>query len=74
MEITIGVRNVQREITLESTQSPDEVLAAVDKAIAGASSLVLQDEKGRHVVIPAGALGYVELGPTEQRRVGFGLV
>jgi hypothetical protein len=25
-------------------------------------------------VVPAGALGFVEVGPTEQRRVGFGLV
>ncbi|WP_127130471.1 DUF3107 domain-containing protein [Georgenia sp. SYP-B2076] len=74
MEITIGVRNVQREITLESTQSPDEVLAAVDKALTDSASLVLEDDKGRHVVVPAGALGYVELGPAEQRRVGFGLV
>ncbi|MFH5822227.1 DUF3107 domain-containing protein [Georgenia sp. AZ-5] len=74
MEITIGVRNVSREITLESTQSPDEVLAAVDKALADSTTLVLQDEKGRHVVVPAEALGFVELGPAEQRRVGFGLV
>ncbi|MPV38846.1 DUF3107 domain-containing protein [Georgenia subflava] len=74
MEITIGVRNVSRELTLESTQNPDEVLAAVDKALADGTSLVLEDEKGRHVVVPSGALGYVELGPTEQRRVGFGLV
>ncbi|GAA1621193.1 DUF3107 domain-containing protein [Georgenia ruanii] len=74
MEITIGVRNVAREITLESTQSPDEVLAAVDKALSDNTNLVLQDEKGRHVVVPAGALGFVELGPAEQRRVGFGLV
>lgn len=74
MEITIGVRNVAREISLESTQSPEEVLAAVDKALAGSTSLVLEDDKGRHVVVPAGALGYVELGPAEQRRVGFGLV
>jgi hypothetical protein len=73
VEITIGVRNVAREISLESTQSPEEVLAAVDKALEGSTSLVLEDDKGRRVVVPAGALGYVELGPTEQRRVGFGL-
>ena len=74
MEITIGVRNVAREISLESTQSPEEVMAAVDKAVAGSTSLVLQDDKGRHVIVPADALGYVELGPVEQRRVGIGLV
>ncbi|WP_448071403.1 DUF3107 domain-containing protein [Georgenia yuyongxinii] len=74
MEITIGVRNVSREITLESTQSADDVLAAVEKALSDNTNLVLQDEKGRHVVVPSAALGFVELGPTEQRRVGFGLL
>jgi hypothetical protein len=74
VEITIGVRNVAREISLESTQSPDEVLAAVRTSLKDSAPLVLEDEKGRHVVVPAEALGFVELGPTEQRRVGFGLV
>ncbi|UNX54161.1 DUF3107 domain-containing protein [Georgenia sp. TF02-10] len=74
MEITIGVRNVAREITLESAQTPDEVVAAVTEALKGEAPLILPDEKGRQVVVPAGALGYVEIGSPEQRRVGFGLV
>ncbi|MHB1064240.1 MAG: DUF3107 domain-containing protein [Georgenia sp.] len=74
MQIIIGVRNVAREITLESDQSPEDVLTAVDKAIADDTTLVLKDEKGRRVVVPAGALGFVELGEEEPRRVGFGLV
>lgn len=74
MQIIIGVRNVAREITLESDQSPEDVLAAVDKAIADDTTLVLRDEKGRRIAVPAGALGFVELGEEEPRRVGFGLV
>lgn len=74
MQITIGVRNVAREITLETEQSAEDVLAAVDKAIADGTTLVLTGEKGRRVAVPTSALGYVELGEEEPRRVGFGLV
>lgn len=72
MEVKIGVRNVAREITLESSQSADEVAAAVDAAIAAGSTLKLVDEKGRVVVVPTTVLGYVEIGAPEGRKVGFG--
>ena len=35
-------------------------------------SLDLRDEKGRRVIVPAGALGYVDLGEPSRGRVGFG--
>jgi predicted PilT family ATPase len=72
VEVKIGVRNVAREITLESSQSADEVSAAVDAAIAAGSTLKLVDEKGRVVVVPTAVLGYVEIGAPEGRKVGFG--
>lgn len=72
MEVKIGVRNVAREITLESAQSAEEVAAAVDAAIASGTTLTLTDDKGRLVVVPAGVLGYVEIGAPEGRKVGFG--
>jgi hypothetical protein len=34
--------------------------------------LRLTDDKGRQVIVPGGALGYVEIGAEEVRRVGFG--
>ncbi|MFC7406421.1 DUF3107 domain-containing protein [Georgenia alba] len=74
VDITIGVKHVARELTLESEQSPEEVQSAVDKAISEGTSLVLKDDKGRQVVVPSESLAYVELGPSEQRRVGFGIV
>ncbi|MEE6273664.1 DUF3107 domain-containing protein [Georgenia wangjunii] len=73
MEITIGVRNVARELTLESSATAQEVVDAVDKALTGGTSLVLTDERGRRVVVPSSALGYVEIGMEEPRRVGFGV-
>lgn len=71
MEITIGIRQVARELTLETTQSADEVTAAVEKALAG-SILDLTDNRGRRVVVPSEAIGYIEIGAEESRRVGFG--
>ncbi|GAA4417054.1 DUF3107 domain-containing protein [Georgenia halophila] len=74
MEITIGVKHVNRELTLDSDQSTDEIQAAVDKAISDGTSLVLGDDKGRQVVVPSSSLAYVELDAKEQRRVGIGIV
>lgn len=74
MEITIGVQNVTREISLESAQSADEVVAAVTAAHVKGGLLTLVDHRGRRVIVPTAALGFVEIGQEEQRRVGFGAV
>ena len=74
MEVKIGVRNVAREITLESAQSADEVAKAVDQALKDGTTLRLADDKGRVVVVPAAVLGYVEIGAPEGRKVGFGAI
>ncbi|GAA2198283.1 DUF3107 domain-containing protein [Sinomonas flava] len=72
MEIKIGIQNIGREIVLDSVKDADEVAALVSEAISGGKELRLEDEKGRQVIVPAGVIGYVELGAQEQRRVGFG--
>jgi hypothetical protein len=74
VEVKIGVRNVAREITLESAQTADEVVKAVDQALQDGTTLRLTDDKGRVVVVPAGVLGYVEIGAPEGRKVGFGAI
>jgi Protein of unknown function (DUF3107) len=74
VEVKIGVRNVAREITLESAQTAEEVAAAVDTALQAGGTLKLVDEKGRVVVVPTGVLGYVEIGAPEGRKVGFGTI
>ncbi len=72
MEVKIGVQYAPRELSLESSQSPDEVAAAVAEALrADLGVLTLVDEKGRRVLVPADKLAYVEIAETEQRRVGF---
>ncbi len=72
MDVKIGVRNVARELTLESAQSPQDVASAVSEALTKGGLLRLVDEKGRTVLVPVDALGYVEIGSPEVRKVGFG--
>lgn len=71
MEVKIGVQNCTREILLETDDSAKAVTAAVTSALKG-SALTLTDTKGRVIVVPTSALGYVEIGVEEARRVGFG--
>ena len=74
MEIKIGIVNVAREVSIESTLSGEEVNQRVSEALASNGVLDLADDKGRRVLIPAQAIGYVDLGPENARRVGFGAV
>ena len=72
VEVRIGVQNVSREVVIESAQSPDEVAKAVAASIDEGAALSLTDDKGRVTVVPATALGYVQIGESEKRGVGFG--
>lgn len=72
MEIKIGIQNINREIILESEQSADDVANQVSDALAKGTELRLKDEKGRVIIVPGNALGYVELGGEKARGVGFG--
>jgi hypothetical protein len=72
VEVKIGIRDIARDIVLESSQSPDSVATAVEQAVSTGSLLKLTDEKGRLVVVPGSLIGFVEIGAEESRRVGFG--
>ena len=73
VEIKIGVQHASRELSVESALTPDEVESAVSAALSGETGLlVLEDEKGRKVIVPADRLAYVEIGEQSVRRVGFG--
>ncbi len=74
MEVKIGVADSPRELVVSSAQTPDEVASLVDEALGGSTStLALSDDKGRRYVIPAIRIAYVEIAPSEVRRVGFGV-
>ena len=72
MEVKIGIRDIARDIVLESEQTPEAVTAAVESAVTAGTLLKLTDDKGRLVVVPGALIGFVEIGAPESRRVGFG--
>jgi hypothetical protein len=72
LEIKIGIQNIGREIVLESAQDADTVATVVEEAITKGTELRLKDDKGRIIIVPGSALGYVEIGAEEARKVGFG--
>lgn len=72
MEVKIGIESVPRELALETDSSYEEIERAVRAAVADGGVLVLQDDKGGRVLVPAGKLAYIELGGSGPRRIGFG--
>jgi hypothetical protein len=74
VEVKIGVQYAVRELVLESTQTADDIEAALADAIKKGGLLTLVDERGRKVVVPADRIAYVEIGEQSERRVGFGAI
>lgn len=72
MDVKIGIANIAREVTLESELSTNQVEEAVQQALSSGTPLRLEDARGRVVVVPAAALGYVDIGEPSKPRVGFG--
>lgn len=73
MEVKIGVADSGRELVVMSASEAQEIEAQVSEALKDPTgTLVLTDEKGKRVLIPSARIAYVELAPTDARRVGFG--
>ena len=72
MEVKIGVLHTPREIVVESSQTQDEVQKTVSDALKSVDGqLVLTDDKGRLVIVPANLVAYVEIAQADRRSVGF---
>ncbi len=72
MEIRIGIVNSARELAFETSQSASDIEQAVAAALdADAKFVKLSDVKGKVYLVPTAAVGYVEIGSEESRRVGF---
>ena len=72
MEISIGIRNVQRELTLDVDLTSEEVSEKVSAALENNTVLSLTDSEGKVVFVPSAAIGYVQVNEAQTRRVGFG--
>ncbi len=72
MEVKIGVLHTAREIVVDSPDTPEAVETKVAEALKSVDGqLVLTDERGRRVIVPANLVAYVEIAQGDQRRVGF---
>ena len=71
MEVKIGVQNVNRELTIDTTLDADGVEAAVTKALDKGGVLALTDAKGRRLVVPGDKLAYVDISTSTTGTVGF---
>jgi hypothetical protein len=72
VEVKIGVLHTAREIVVDSGQTPDEVEELVATALKSVDGqLVLTDERGRKVIVPANLVAYVDIAQADTRRVGF---
>jgi hypothetical protein len=71
MEVKIGVQNVTREITIDTTLDADGVEKAVSGALEEGGVLALTDSKGRRVVVPGTKLAYVDISTSVTGQVGF---
>jgi hypothetical protein len=75
VEITIGIKNIARELTIQSSQSAEDIRAAVDAAMANPTGiLTLVDEHERTTIVPVAAIGFIQIGQDGPRRVGFGAI
>ena len=72
MEIKIGMQDVTREITLQTSETAADIEARLTKAIADHGVFRLTTEAGGLVLIPASVIAYVDLGQEHARQVGFG--
>jgi len=70
VDITIGIAEHGRQLTLSVDQDQDAIEKQVTEALAG-SVLALADDKGRKFIVPTAKIAFVEIGAADSRRVGF---
>ncbi|MFW0108566.1 DUF3107 domain-containing protein [Rothia sp. P6271] len=71
MDVKFGIRNMPREVVIESDKDPVELRQLIARAMDKGEVLELEDDKGNVVLIPGDKIGFVEIGSETKRRVGF---
>lgn len=72
VEVRIGISDSPRELTIELSNTADEIEATVERALHEGSHVAFTDERGRRVIVPAAKVGFVEVSARSERKVGFG--
>ncbi|MGO1172924.1 MAG: DUF3107 domain-containing protein [Actinomycetaceae bacterium] len=73
MQVTIGMRQSMRDVVVDVDMTEDAFVDSVREALSSDTPLDVSDGKGKRFLVPAAAIGHVELGSPEDRRVGFGV-
>lgn len=73
MQVTIGIRETNRELSLDVDASSEEIYTLVSQANENNQPLKITDKDGKMAIVPLTSLAYLEVAATENRRVGFGL-
>ena len=73
MQVTIGIRETNRELSLDVDANSEEIYTLVNQANENNQPLKITDKDGKMAIIPLASLAYLEVAATENRRVGFGL-
>jgi len=74
VEVKIGIEDTPRELVVASDQSVEEVEKLVSEALNSDDGLLrLSDDKGRKFLVPSDRIAYVEIAPSDVRKVGFGV-
>lgn len=72
VEVRIGITDSPRELTIELSNTADEIEATVERALHEGSHVAFTDERGRRLIVPATKVGFVEVSARSERKVGFG--
>jgi hypothetical protein len=75
LDVRIGIIQTAKELDIELDPAArrEEVLASIEKALADSAAVLwLTDKRGRRIGVPSSRVAYVEIGETDERRVGFG--
>jgi len=72
VEVRIGITDSPRELTIELSNTADEIEATVERALHEGAHVAFTDERGRRLIVPAAKVGFVEVSARSERKVGFG--
>ena len=73
VQVRITIANVASDLNFESALGAEQIQSAVNAALKSGDALVLEDIRGRVMMVPADKIGFVEIGEQTDRRVGFGV-
>jgi len=70
-EVRIGISDSTQELHIECDLTPEKVIEAVTAALDSGKALSLTDMRGSQTIIANNKISFVEVGQSEERKVGF---